>query len=289
MLSVENLYVKSLDIELLSNINFNVAKSTACGIIGESGSGKTLLVKTILNNNNLKTNGNICYDNKIISKNIFGYIPQNPALALDPLYTIGQQILELSKSKNKAEIVDICKEVNLDKKYLNYYPHQLSGGIKQRVLIAMALINNPKIIIADEPTTSLDVTVQLDILNLIKKIQKKHGLMLLFISHDIKVIKYICSDVIVMYGGRIVEKGQIDVLEKPLHPYTKALVESVPKGKYNDCVVKGLLGNPIKLKENITGCNFYNRCVYKKDACKSHNKNNNIDGRIVNCILYNEV
>ncbi|SEP84037.1 oligopeptide transport system ATP-binding protein [Ignavigranum ruoffiae] len=237
----------------VDDVSFQVFPGDILGIVGESGSGKSTIAKTImLLNKNKYTNyqsGKILFHQenildmndktieKIRGKRI-AMIFQNASTALNPVYTIGQQISEMirihqncSKKDLERRVIHLLNEVKLThpESRLKQYPHELSGGMQQRVMIAMALACQPEVVIADEPTTALDVTTQAEILKLLLSLQKKFGLTILFISHDMGVIAQICNRVLVMYKGKLVEKGKTeDLFCNPYHPYTKALLASIP-------------------------------------------------------------
>ncbi|MFC3900033.1 ABC transporter ATP-binding protein [Aliicoccus persicus] len=253
------LRVKDLNVELiikkeaypvLENINFSLNRNKTLGIVGESGSGKSITAQTILRMlpDDAIVNGTVEFN----GENLLGFserqmrqirtkeismIFQEPGLTLNPLMRVGQQVLEAARldqsipaNKRESEVIKMLEEVGLKKDVYKKYPHELSGGMKQRVIIAIALICNPSVIIADEPTTALDASIQSQILDLLKSVMEKRDGALLLISHDLTVIKHMCDDVLVMYAGRIVESGKTDiVLSTPKHPYTKALIDAVPR------------------------------------------------------------
>lgn len=257
VLNVNNLSVSCAtdkgEVKLLSEINFSVEKGKLLALVGESGSGKTVTALSLLQllKNNCRVSGEVYFEgndilqcsNKEMCKvrgNEISIIFQEPMTALNPLHTIGKQIMEplfvhkkLSYSQAKERCVELLKQVELDVLVdrLDAYPHMLSGGQRQRVMIAMALANDPKILIADEPTTALDVSVQQKILNLLKKLQKEYGLSILLITHDLTLVSKMADYVCVMHQGSIVEQGQTKkILNKPSHPYTKKLLSSYPSG-----------------------------------------------------------
>lgn len=196
--------------------------------------------------------------------------------ALNPVIRIGDQIAEvykihlgLPKSEGYKHAKELLKMVGLDPSRANSYPHELSGGMKQRVVIAMALALNPPLVIADEPTTALDVVVQAQILNLLKSLQRERGISMIVISHDLSLLAEIVDKVAIMYAGKIVEYGISDeVYRNPLHPYTMGLIESVPKLGGGRSELKGIPGEPPDLINPPPGCRFYPRCVFAMDICK---------------------
>ncbi|MBC7091446.1 MAG: ABC transporter ATP-binding protein [Nitrososphaeria archaeon] len=297
MLEVKNLskyYFKRIGflgkketIKAVDNVSFEIEKGESVGLVGETGCGKSTLARCILRIEK-PTAGEIIFDRKNVfkmkGKEILEYcrsvqiVFQNPYTSLDPRLTIKESLLEPLTIHFKEEkrnlmnrIYELLKIVGLEDSVLNRYPHELSGGQNQRVAIARAISLNPKLLVLDEPTSSLDVSVQAMILNLLKEIQEKLNLSYLFISHDLSVIKYITNKVIVMYSGKFVEKGYTErVLDKPYHPYTKMLLEALPIPE-----PKNRRSRPINsLHINGLGeCVFYSRCPYKSEVCEKRTPN----------------
>ena len=279
---------KESDNTLLNSISFDIPKNKIVGLVGESGSGKSLTALSILRLLNSKiynTSGKIIFNNKnILELNLdevqrirgkeIAMIFQEPMSALNPTMTIGNQLIEICKRHLNLSHREIIKKINnlirkvkLDdiNNLLKKFPHEISGGQKQRVMITMALLCNPSLLIADEPTTALDVTVQKEILQLIKDLQKSENLSVLFISHDLSVVREIADEIIIMKTGEIVEQGSKKTLFKnPKNPYTKALLSIKPSKK-------------IRLKElptieKILNKNFKNEIINTKTRSKKHNK-----------------
>lgn len=274
----------------IKDFNFTLNQGEMHAIIGESGSGKTMSVMSIIRllpKNAKITSGEILFngenllelkENKLskIRGNKIALIPQDPMTSLNPLYNIENQMVEAiirHKNCSKDEAIKIALksliDVNIDEpeKKLKAYPYELSGGIKQRVIIAIALALDPDIIIADEPTTALDVTVQAQILNLLMEIKEKNKSIIL-ISHDLGVVNKYADRISIMYTGRIIEQADTKTLFKnPKHPYTRALIEALPYNKEKR--LKNIKGSPAPITEYISGCEFHKRCDFKEDICES--------------------
>lgn len=275
---------------VLKDINFSFFKGKIHAIVGESGCGKTMSMMSMLRllpKNSKFLGGKILFEGKNIlelderdMREIRGrkiaLIPQDPMTSLNPLYTVENQLLEtimLHNDVSKERALDIALktlesvEFKDTQKRIKAYPHELSGGMKQRVIIAMALAANADILIADEPTTALDVTIQAQILKLLEKI-KEQGRTIILITHDLGVVARYSDDISIMYLGRVVERAQSDVLFKhPRHPYTKALIEALPvkKGKK----LKNIKGQPSPITEPVLGCPFHPRCERADDRCRA--------------------
>lgn len=276
---------------LLDNITFKVKKGESVAVVGESGCGKSmtaLSVMGLLPNNIRIKEGTIKLAGKeltsmsakemdqIRGKDI-SMIFQDPLTSLNPSFTIGNQLAEVFKyhtdykaERIKEKSIEVLNQVNMPdpEEKLKAYPHELSGGMRQRVMIAMALACNPKILIADEPTTALDVTIQAQILELISKIQSELNMSILMITHDLGVVAETCQRAIVMYAGQIVEESSVEELfDKPLHPYTRGLMLSAPRlgnPKGDLHVIKGTVPDPDHIPN---GCRFSPRCEFATDKC----------------------
>ena len=296
MLQVRNLKVSFRTeqglVQAIDGVSFNVAEGEILGVVGESGSGKTvslLAVMGLITDPNAVIEGSITYQGRelvgLSAKEMrklrgreIAMIFQDPMTALTPVYTIGWQIAEQIRAHNKISAkaaeqraIDLLAEVNIPNpaEAIHRYPHQLSGGMRQRAVIAMALSCNPSLLVADEPTTALDVTVQAQILDLVRKLQKNHKSAVVFITHDMGVIAEIATRVMVMYAGRIVERGtKGELFSDPLHPYTKALLDSIPPLEgIRPHRLKSIPGAPPTLLNRPTGCAFAPRCSNRFDAC----------------------
>lgn len=300
----------------VDNVSLNVGKGQIVGIVGESGCGKSVLSLSIMGLlptgiGKIKA-GEIIFNgihlermkdkemNKIRGQDI-SMIFQEPMTSLNPVFTIGYQIqevlfnhLKISKAEAKAESVALLKSVGISRpsEIIDEYPHQLSGGMRQRVMIAIAIACQPKLLIADEPTTALDVTVQAQILNLIKEIQRVNDMSVILITHDLGVVAEMCHEVLVMYAGKIVERTDVDTLfYHPKHPYTKLLMGAIPKMDEEVKVLSTISGMVPSLKNMPSvGCRFSNRCPHKMPECNFEtprlaelNK-----GHFVSCLLYEE-
>lgn len=289
LLNVKNL---TIDIELaraeslhaVRDVSFNVNKGEKLGLVGESGSGKSLTALAIMRllHSPYQISGSVTLDgtelyslnNKEMARvraGQLGIIYQDPTSSLNPVFTVGDQIIEaiqlsekLSKEEARTRAIDLLTEVGVKdaKTRANNYPHQFSGGMRQRVMIAMAISTNPKLLIADEPTTALDVTTQARVMELLSRIVEQRGLAVILITHDLGVASQFCDRLSVMYGGKIVENGSIkDVISAPFHPYTKALINSVCTVDLD--VTKPMIaigGQPPVLSNLPSGCTFHPRC-----------------------------
>lgn len=310
-LEIKNLFVeystqkgfadKSERIFAVNNLSLEINKGEILAIAGESGCGKSTLAKAILDLIEVKS-GEIFFqgENVLQSKDLKEFrkkvqmVFQNPFSSLNPKMKIGEILEEplLINTKNsKAENLEIVKktlsQVGLDESCLKLYPHEFSGGQRQRVAIARALVLEPEFIVADEPVSALDVSIQAQIINLLKELKEKFNLTFLFISHDLSVIKYLADRVAIMYLGEVVEVGTSkEIFETPKHPYTKALLASAPNFEgVQKAALKGDLPSPSNLP---SGCKFHSRCGLKMDKC-SEICPNSVDisnTHKVNCFLY---
>ncbi|KOF56983.1 MULTISPECIES: ABC transporter ATP-binding protein [Clostridium] len=287
-----NFYNKGEKIEAVRGISFKIKDGEILGIVGESGSGKSVAMKSILGivpKNAKIESGEIFFEGKDILKlsgkekqrikgNDISMIFQDPMTALNPLITIGKHLEEvilrynkITKEEARKKAVDILNLVGIPmaEKRLNQYPHEFSGGMRQRVLIAMALSSEPKLLIADEPTTALDVTIQSQILNLLKGLKEKKNMSIVLITHDLGVVASLCSRIIVMYAGMIMEEGLTeDIFYKPAHPYTKALLNSIPKVDEDEKRrLEPIKGTAPSLLAPPKGCPFAERCSFAADKC----------------------
>ncbi|MDE1811306.1 MAG: ABC transporter ATP-binding protein [Thaumarchaeota archaeon] len=289
-LSVNDLVVQyqsqKKKVHAVDHISFSYKENESIGIAGESGCGKSTLGLAIMKTlqENASVSGEILLGDKSIlsmsepefTKNIrwkqISMVFQGAMNSLDPVFTIKKQFEEILRKHNfegdyKQTIESAILSVGLTHSILDKYPHEISGGMKQRVIIAMALVLKPKMVIADEPTTALDVLVQAQIMILLKKL-KKDGLSIMLISHDLGIISEIAEKIGIMYAGQIVEFGNMqDIYKNPKHPYTIALLESIPKLGETKKIIP-LKGNPPSLVNPPSGCRFYDRCPQAMEKCK---------------------
>ncbi|SEA78340.1 peptide/nickel transport system ATP-binding protein/oligopeptide transport system ATP-binding protein [Thalassobacillus cyri] len=279
-------------IQAVRGVSFSVDKGETLCIVGESGCGKsitTLSIMGLLPDNGEISEGSITFQGQELTKkkeeemrrhrgNDISMIFQEPMTALNPVFTVGYQIMEplnlhtnLGKNEKRKRAVELLNQVGLSnpEKTLKKYPHELSGGMRQRVMIAISLACNPSLLIADEPTTALDVTIQAQILDLIDDLKEKMGMGVLMVTHDMGVVAEVADRVMVMYAGNVVETGTVkEVFENPSHPYTKGLLASVPNVDEEDHSLEAIPGTLPNLNEKIAGCRFHPRCPYAMDKCR---------------------
>ena len=287
----ENVFSKKQKIQAVKNVNLNIKKGSFMGLVGESGSGKTTLGRAILAANHISSGQVIFHDEQndydlanISKKDLKDYrkkaqlIFQDPYAALSPRMTVRDilaeplEVMKITKTREETDerVRVIASKCRLNLEHLRRYPHAFSGGQRQRISIARALVSNPQFIVADESVAALDVSIQADILNLLKALQKELNLTYLFISHDLSVVAHICDEVAVMYLGRIVEHAPTrELFSNPKHPYTKALLSSIPSidpEKQNKAIeLKGEIPSSMNPP---SGCVFHTRCQYANENCK---------------------
>jgi oligopeptide/dipeptide ABC transporter ATP-binding protein len=275
-------------------INFSVAAGRTLGLVGESGCGKSVTLRSLL--------GLVPYPGEVLSGEIrwlgedlraaskgriaevrgseISMIFQDPTSCLNPVFTIGDQMMEtlrkragLSGGEARARAIELLDRVGVPspERRMRSYPHQFSGGMRQRVMIAIAISARPKLLLADEPTTSLDVTTQEQILSLLLEFQKENGMAIVLVSHDLGVIAETCDDVVVMYAGSALEAGRgAEVLQRPRHPYTRGLIQAMPSLEVTDDVPPAPIpGQPPNLADLPAGCPFQPRCEYSREECAS--------------------
>ena len=284
-------FTDSGEVKAVNGVSFNLEAGKTLGIVGESGSGKSVTaysIMQILADTGKIVSGEVLYKGEDITKwnkkQMQGFrgkkcsiIFQDPMTSLNPVFTIGNQLMEailLHTDRNKEQARERASEmltlvgVNEPEKRLKQYPHELSGGMRQRVMIAMALACEPDILIADEPTTALDVTIQAQILELMQELQKKMGMAIIMVTHDLGVIADMCDEIIVMYGGRVCERGTADaIFYDPRHEYTKGLLRSIPSVSRMKERLVPIGGTPINLLNMPKGCAFCARCDKAMKIC----------------------
>lgn len=302
------------DLGLIRDLDLNIGRSQIVGLVGESGCGKSLTALSIIGllsrEVELKS-GEIFLDGEDLLKKSkkemrelrgrdISMIFQEPMRALNPLHKAGRQVEEvlyihrkISRAEARRQVLDIFKEIGIKspEKVYESYPHQLSGGINQRIMIAIATILEPKLLIADEPTTALDVTIQAQILALMKGLREDKGTAILLITHDLAVVSQTCDYVYVMYGGQLVEGADVRTLFRdPKHPYTKALIRSIPRVEKDLARLYSIPGRVPRLGERIQGCKFCDRCeegfpLCRKEAPEIYELE---DGHTCRCLKYKE-
>ncbi|CAH5449887.1 Oligopeptide transport ATP-binding protein OppD [Enterobacter cloacae] len=280
------------EMHAVRGVSFQVQPGELVGIVGESGCGKSVTCKSIiqlLGSNGRITGGSIRFQNEDLAQktpaqmrdirgNEIAMIFQDPMTALNPVLTIGKQMAEilmrnkgLSKKAAKAAAIAMLQQVGIAEAERRYdqYPHEFSGGMRQRVMIAIALSCNPKLLIADEPTTALDVTIQAQILRLLKSLQQQTQTAILLITHDLGVVAQVCSRVVVMYGGLVMEEGSVeDIFYRPAHPYTRGLLASLPRPDEENQRLSPIEGSPPGLLNPPPGCPFAERCPKRMPQCE---------------------
>ena len=301
-------------VHAVNNVSFELERGKTLGLVGETGAGKTTIAKTILRvlpdaQAKVKS-GKVILDGvdllslgEAAMRKVRGgqvtMVFQDPMTALNPIMKVGEQIAEVIRKHQTREdktaremAEDMLAMVGIPRERYGEYPHQFSGGMRQRAMIAMAMSCNPKVLIADEPTTALDVTIQAQIFELMNQLKKDHETAILLITHDMGVVSELADDVAVMYMGNIIECGSVDeILRTPAHPYTKALLKSIPilgKGSHQDLQpIKGSTPDPF---DRPTGCQFAPRCEFSCEKCNQMPGETMVDGtHMVRCFKYKEV
>ncbi len=279
------------EVKAVNGVSFNLERRKVLGIVGESGSGKSVTaysVLQILESTGKIISGSIKFDGqelvnsgekvmKTVRGNRISIIFQDPMTSLNPTYTIGRQLMEAillhtnrNRQQAKERAIEMLRLVNINEpeKRMKQYPFEFSGGMRQRIMIAMALACEPDILIADEPTTALDVTIQAQILELMKSLQEELGMAIIMITHDLGVVAQLCDEVIVMYAGSICEQGTADeIFYNPRHAYTKGLLRSIPTAGTAGTRLKPITGTPIDLLNMPKGCPFAPRCDEAMKIC----------------------
>jgi peptide/nickel transport system ATP-binding protein len=294
-------------IKAVDGINFQISEGESLGIVGESACGKSTLgaalMKSIqlpgrivegsvfLGNDNIMKMSPSEFNRKVRWKRI-AMVFQGAMNVLDPVYTIESQLREILREhdfqgKIEDKVAESLQQVGLDLSIARRYPHELSGGQKQRVVIAMALLLDPDVLIADEPTTALDMLVQSQIINLLKKLQKEKGITVILITHDLALVSRITDKIGIMYAGQLVEfSSTMDIYKNPLHPYTQAIIEAIPRLRSKDKEIHFVKGTPPSLHNPPLGCRFRDRCKHAMEVCKRDPPEFNTDTGYVRCWLY---
>lgn len=283
--------VKDGYLSAVKNVSFTIEKGEIFAIVGESGCGKSTIAHTILRllpDHNEIIKGNIFFNgediNEYTDKQLesirgkeIGMIFQNPLDSLNPVYTTGFQVAEgimldnVTREEAWNRVIKLYNDVKMSdaEKRAKSFPHELSGGMRQRVMIAMMLARTPKLLIADEPTTALDVTIEAQILNIIKKLRDDFNTSVMLITHNFGLVAEVADRVAVMYAGEVVEQGTVyDIFDNPKHPYTKLLMKALPRKTKSEGRLQTIDGTVPRLTEIISGCRFENRCPYAMDICK---------------------
>lgn len=297
-------------VRAVDDISFEISGNESIGIVGESASGKSTLGAAIIRsinppgkilNGKIYVNGKNVLDfsesnfNRNMRWKKIAVVFQGAMNSLDPVYRISEQLRELMqehkiKGDHEQFIYQALTDVGLDKSVANRYPHELSGGMKQRVVIAMALLLQPRILIADEPTTALDVLVQGQIMNLLKKLKAERNMNIVMITHDISLISEIADKIAIMYAGQIVElASSSELLINPKHPYTQALIRAIPKIQDTYTKIESIKGNPPDLASELKGCRFYDRCPHAMEVCLQDPPLFKTKTGYVKCWLYKEL
>lgn len=298
LLEVKNLHVtfstRRGEVRAVNDLSFSLERGRTLGIVGESGSGKSVSMNAVmglLRDANATISGEVFFNGvdllkrddesmRAIRGKDIAMVFQDPMTALTPVYTVGWHIVEqirlhtaMRKTEARERAIEILNEVGIPDpaRRVDQYPHEFSGGMRQRAIIAMALALNPALLIADEPTTALDVTIQAQILDLLQRLQAQHNSSIIIITHDMGVVSEIADEVLVMYAGRPVERATKEAIFKnPRHPYTQGLMNSVPRvDRAQSTRLEAIPGQPASLLNLPTGCAFSNRCASAFDACTS--------------------
>lgn len=264
-------------VRAVRGVSLHVNRGEILGVAGESGCGKSVLFRALLGllPATASVAGDLRFDGKPMDADgaltrAAALVYQNPGAALNPVFTIGQQLWLVAGTQDPAVLCDLLTQAGLSdpEQLLGAYPHELSGGMSQRAVIALALAQKPRLLIADEPTTALDVTTQSLVLDLIAELRDRHSLAVVFISHDLAVIQRVCDRVAVLYAGEVVETGETaSVLTAPAHPYTRALLESVPRADAVGAELVSIPGFVPDGRSEIAGCAFAPRCSHAQDRC----------------------
>ncbi len=310
ILEIKNLHVHYITedetVRAVNGVNLLLKQGESLGLVGETGAGKSTTALSIMQlvpyPPGVITEGEIIFqgknliyntdkENQQMRGNGISMIFQDPMTSLNPIMTIGEQLVEvvlthkkISKEEAKKQVIELLKVVGVKEDRFNDYPHQFSGGMKQRVVITMALLCSPQLLIADEPTTALDVTIQAQVLDIIRDLQLKYNMSMILITHDLGVVAETCDKVAIMYAGEIVETGTIEeVYTNAKHPYTRGLFESIPKLDEDSEKLIPILGSTPNAAALPSGCFFHPRCKYKQDICEKVSPSVQGEGHCYKC------
>ena len=315
LVSVKNLSVaftgNARPVHAVNGVDFTLAAGEVLGVLGESGSGKSVTLRALLRllpPKRTKIGGSVSVDGRdvlaLAGRELEDYrggvasmIFQEPMLAFDPVFSIGEQIAEsvmrhrgVDKAAARKRALEMLDRVQIPnaKRRLDAYPHEMSGGMRQRAMIALALACSPKLLLADEPTTALDATVQIQILLLLRELQRELGMSVIFVTHDVGVACEVADRVAVMYAGRMVESGSVrEVMQSPRHPYTSGLLSSIVRGELKGQRIEAIPGAPPDLADLPAGCSFAPRCRFVTEECRAEVPHGRAlpGGRVVRCVL----
>ena len=296
-------------VRAVDDINFKLSGTESLGIVGESACGKSTLGSALMCSMQppgKMVGGSVILDGTDVSRmsmsefnckirwKKISMVFQGAMNALDPVYTVESQLREVLKEHHfegnaEEKISESLRQVGLSPSVAKRYPHELSGGMKQRIIIAMALLLEPDLLIADEPTTALDVLVQGQIINLLKQLHAEKGIMIILITHDLALVSQIADRIGIMYAGQLVEVGSTkDIYRKPQHPYTQALIAAVPRLSSKDKIIHFVKGSPPSLLNPPKGCRFYSRCPHAMDICRKDPPEFKTETSYVRCWLYED-